>query len=48
MQLVLVEKQAGYAVVTLNDPDRRNVFSLAMSAQVRAVFDELEADDSMR
>jgi len=48
MQLVLVEKQAGYAILTLNDPDHRNVFSLAMSAQVRAAFDELEADDSMR
>ena len=48
MDLVRVEKRDGYAVVTLNDPDHRNVFSLAMSAEVKAAFDELEADESMR
>ena len=44
---VLVEKKEGYAVVTLNDPDRRNVFTLAMSASVHDIFDDLEADESI-
>jgi len=44
---VLIEKKDGYAIVTLNDPDRRNVFTLAMSARVQELFDELEADDSI-
>lgn len=48
MALVVVEKRGGYAIVTLNDPDHRNVFSLAMSTEVRAAFDELEADEAMR
>lgn len=47
MSEVLVEKRAGYAVVTLNDPDRRNVFTLAMSALVHEIFDDLEADESI-
>lgn len=42
---VLVEKKDGYAIVTLNDPDRRNVFTLAMSARVHEIFDDLEADE---
>lgn len=44
---VLVEKKDGYAVLTLNDPDRRNVFTLAMSARVHEIFDDLEADASI-
>lgn len=47
MSDVLVEKKDGYAIVTLNDPDRRNVFTLAMSARVHDIFDDLEADDSI-
>lgn len=47
MSEVLVEKRQGYAVVTLNDPDRRNVFTLAMSARVHEIFDDLEADESI-
>lgn len=41
---VLIERREGYAIVTLNDPDRRNVFTLAMSARVQEIFDDLEAD----
>lgn len=41
---VLVDKREGYAIVTLNDPDRRNVFTLAMSERIQQLFDELEAD----
>ena len=44
---VLIDKKDGYAVVTLNDPDRRNVFTLAMSARIQELFDELEADESI-
>ena len=47
METVLIDKRDGYAIVTLNDPDRRNVFTLAMSARVQELFDELEADESI-
>ncbi len=47
MDVVLVDKCDGYAIVTLNDPDRRNVFTLEMSALVHDIFDDLEADESM-
>ncbi len=45
--VVLIEKKDGYAILTLNDPDRRNVFTLAMSARVHEIFDDLEADESI-
>lgn len=45
---VLKEKRDGYAILTLNDPDRRNVFTLDMSARLSAALDDLEADQSMR
>ncbi len=47
MDSLLVERKDGYAILTLNDPDRRNVFTLEMSARVSEVFDELEADPSI-
>lgn len=47
MNQLLVEKKSGYAIVTLNDPDRRNVMTLDMSANIAAAFDELEADESI-
>jgi len=47
MESVLIDKRDGYAIVTLNDPDRRNVFTLDMSARVQAIFDDLEADESI-
>lgn len=47
MDPVLIDRRDGFAVLTLNDPDRRNVFTLAMSARVHEIFDELEADDSI-
>jgi enoyl-CoA hydratase len=47
MDTVLVDKREGYAIVTLNDPDRRNVFTLAMSARIQEIFDDLEADESI-
>ena len=47
MDSLLVEKKPGYAIVTLNDPDRRNVFTLEMSSRVSAAFTELEADETI-
>ncbi len=47
METVLLDRRDGYAIVTLNDPDRRNVFTLDMSARVQEIFDELEADESI-
>ncbi len=47
METVLVDRKDGYAIITLNDPDRRNVFTLDMSARVSDALDELEADESM-
>ncbi len=47
MDTVLVDKRDGYAIVTFNDPDRRNVFTLEMSDGVIAAFDDLEADESI-
>ena len=47
MDSLLVEKKPGYAIVTLNDPKRRNVFTLQMSSSVSAAFTELEADDTI-
>ena len=35
------------AVVTLNDPERRNVLSLPMVEEIVSTFDKLEADDSI-
>lgn len=39
---------AGFAVVTLDDPDRRNALSLEMSAELVEVFDRLESTRDMR
>jgi enoyl-CoA hydratase len=47
VESLLVERKQGYAIITLNDPDHRNVFSLAMSAKTEAALDELEADESI-
>ena len=47
MDTVLVDKRQGYALLTLNDPDRRNVFTLAMNARLHEIFDDLEADESI-
>jgi enoyl-CoA hydratase len=43
---VRAETSDGVAVVTLDDPDRRNVLSGSMVDGIVAAFDELEADGS--
>jgi enoyl-CoA hydratase len=47
MALVRVETADGIAVVTLDDPERRNVLSLPMVNEIIAAFDALEADESV-
>lgn len=47
MALVLVEKRDRVAVLTLNDPDRRNSLSLPMVDEIVEAFDGLEADDDV-
>lgn len=47
MALVLVEKRDRVAIVTLNDPDRRNSLNAPMVDEIIATFDSLEADDGV-
>lgn len=46
--MVLVESSDGVAVVTLNDPRRRNALSLEMNAELIDALDRLEADPDVR
>ncbi len=43
MRAVLCDVADGVAVITLNDPDRRNAVSLAINAELGAIMDGLEA-----
>lgn len=47
MALVEVEVTGGVAVVTLNDPERRNVLTGPMVESIVAAFDALEADPTV-
>lgn len=47
MALVLTEIEDGVATVTLNHPEVRNAVSLDMNRELDAVFDRLEADESV-
>ncbi|MBA3654423.1 MAG: enoyl-CoA hydratase [Actinobacteria bacterium] len=47
MSLVAVESADGVAVVTLKDPERRNILSLPMVDEIVAAFDALEGDESV-
>src|SRR3954466_2727240 len=42
---VLTDIRDGVAIVTLNDPERRNAINLEMNAELEATFDELEHGD---
>jgi enoyl-CoA hydratase len=44
MPLLRVERRDRVALLTLDDPDRRNAMSGAMVDEIVSVFDELEAD----
>jgi enoyl-CoA hydratase len=48
MALVLTDVADGVAVITLNDPARRNVLSLDMNAELIAAMDAVEADPAVR
>ena len=43
-----VERRDGYAVVTLNRPEKRNALSVALRDAIADAIDELAADDTMR
>lgn len=47
MESLLVDRKPGYAIITLNNPDQRNVFSLDVSKRMAEIIDELEADDTI-
>ncbi|MEY2422191.1 MAG: hypothetical protein QOI95_2258 [Acidimicrobiaceae bacterium] len=47
MSLVRCEVADGVAVVTLDDPERRNALNLEMVDEIVATFDKLEADESV-
>ena len=47
MPLLTVERRDRVAVVTLDDPKRRNALSGELVAELGAAFDELEADDEV-
>ena len=48
MRLVLLEKNPGYAIVTLNRPDAMNALSRALRRDFVSVFDECVADPDIR
>ena len=45
---VLLEREGPIAIVRLHRPDRLNAFTAAMCERLIAVFDETDADDSVR
>jgi enoyl-CoA hydratase len=47
MSLVRCEVADGVAIVTLDDPERRNALNLDMVDEIVATFDKLEADDGV-
>jgi enoyl-CoA hydratase len=47
MSYVNTDVSDGVAVLTLNDPDKRNAVNLKMNDELAATLDELEADESV-
>src|SRR5207244_68442 len=47
-RMVDVERAAGYAIVTLDDPDKVNVLSAALMVQLRTAVEDLVADEDIR
>ncbi|HWK94204.1 MAG TPA: 2-(1,2-epoxy-1,2-dihydrophenyl)acetyl-CoA isomerase PaaG [Pseudolabrys sp.] len=45
---IIVQRQTGYRVITLNRPDRLNAFNDAMHEVLRGTIDEAEADEECR
>lgn len=46
--VILTEKFDGYAIITLNRPDRLNAFTVELHEALRGALDELEADEDCR
>jgi 2-(1,2-epoxy-1,2-dihydrophenyl)acetyl-CoA isomerase len=47
-ELVIVEREGEHALVTLNEPDRLNPLSAALTVQLHDALRELAADESLR
>ena len=47
-ELVLVERRAGYRMLTLNRPDKLNVFDDALHAALRTAIDDADGDAECR
>jgi 2-(1,2-epoxy-1,2-dihydrophenyl)acetyl-CoA isomerase len=47
-ELVLVEREGEHALVTLNEPDRLNALSAALTVRLHDALRELAADESLR
>lgn len=47
-ELVMVERAAGVATITLNRPQKRNALSRALLAQLSVVVHQIEADSEIR
>lgn len=46
-QLILVERTGDYATLTLNNPDRRNLLSLAMMRELTAALEDIGTSDAL-
>src|SRR5215831_2353538 len=47
-ETILLVRQEGVGLVTLNRPDRRNAYTARMGLELHEAFAELEADDAIR
>ena len=45
---ILVERRAGYRIVTLNRPQRLNAFTEAMHGELKRALDEIADDETCR
>ena len=47
MSVLRIERRDRVAILTFDDPDRRNVVSDEMNEELLAAFDDLESDDGI-
>src|SRR5215831_4055289 len=47
-ETILLVRQEGVGLVTLNRPDRRNAYTARMGMELHEAFAELEADEAVR
>ena len=48
MSVLQIDRHESIAVLTFNDPERRNVVSSEMNKELLAAFDELEPDENIK